>query len=170
MFTLFEIIDIIITIVAAGYILQPLTRNNKLKQSFAFAAIGIVFHELGHKFTALASGFNAVYHANFMGLGFGLLLRFLGLPVFFVPAYVSISGNGPVIGYLFTALAGPLTNLAVYGVSMLLLTKFSHVKWVQDNAEFINTLRVINLWLGIINLIPIPGTDGFNALNSLRLL
>nr|MBD3312169.1 hypothetical protein [archaeon] len=170
MFTIFEVIDIIITIIAAGYILQPLTRNNKLKHAFAFAGISIVLHELGHKFTALASGFSAAYHANFMGLGFGLLLRFFGLPVFFVPAYVSISGSGSVIGYLLTALAGPLTNLTIYGLSMLLLTRFAHIKWVSDNAEFINALRVINLWLGVINLIPIPGTDGFNALNSLKSL
>jgi len=164
-----EIFEIIITIVAAGYILQPLSKG-KLKHSFAFAGLSIVLHELGHKFVALASGFSAVYHANYSGLGFGIVLRLIGMPVFFVPAYVSISGNGPVIGYLFTALAGPLTNLAIAGITTLLLTRFNHKEWVQDNAQFINSLRIINIWLAVLNLLPIPGTDGFNAIMSLRLL
>jgi len=96
MFTLLELGEIALTIIIAGYILQPLTRG-KIKESFMFAGISIVFHELAHKFVAMASGFNAVYHANYTGLGFGAILRVLGAPVFFVPAYVSISGNGSVI-------------------------------------------------------------------------
>lgn len=168
MFTIFEVIDIIITIGVAGYILSPLARNN-LKSSFLLAGLSIVLHEFSHKFVALASGFSAVYHASYQGLVFGLILRFFKAPVFFVPAYVSISGTGSSIGYLLTALAGPLTNLLLFGVSTLLLTKFSGIKFVQDNAEFINSLRIINLWVGLFNLIPFPGTDGFNALRSLTL-
>jgi Zn-dependent protease len=87
--------------------------------------------------------------------------------VFFVPAYVSITGSGSRIGYFFTALAGPLINLVIYAITTIMLKKFSHVKFIQDNAEFINALRIVNLWLGVFNLIPFPGTDGFNALNSL---
>jgi Zn-dependent protease len=134
------------------------------------AGVSIVLHELGHKFVAMASGFNAVYHANYSGLALGIILRFFSLPLFFVPAYVSISGSGSVIGYFFTALAGPLTNLSIYGICTLLLTKFSGKEFVIENARFINSLRLINMWLGIFNLLPIPGTDGFNALVSLRSL
>ena len=166
MFTILEIIDIVITVGIAGYILAPLTKGN-LRQAFAFAGIGIVLHELGHKFVALASGFNAVYHANYTGLLFGVILRILGAPLFFVPAYVSISGEGSNIGFFFTALAGPLTNLAIFGLTTLLLTKFNHINWVQDNARFIAALRIINFWLALINFLPFPGTDGYNALTSL---
>jgi len=169
MFTLFEVFEIIITIIAAGYILLPLAKG-KLKESFIFAGLSIVLHELAHKFVAMSSGFSAVFHANYSGLGFGILLRFFGAPLFFVPAYVSVSGGGSVIGFIFTALAGPLTNLAIFGVCSLLLAKFNHKEWVQDHAPFIATLRMINMWLAIINILPIPGTDGFNALTSLQYL
>ncbi|MFA5405866.1 MAG: hypothetical protein WC307_00715 [Candidatus Nanoarchaeia archaeon] len=164
-----EIIEIIITIIAAGFILMPLVKG-KPKQSFLLAGLSIVLHELGHKFVAIAGGLQAVYHANYQGLGLGLVLRFIGAPVFFVPAYVSISGNASALVYVLTALAGPLTNLAIFGITTLLLKKFNNVNWVQANADFINSLRVINWWLAIINLLPIPGMDGFNALNSLRYL
>jgi len=166
MFSLFEVLDIIITVVIAGYILQPLVKNN-IKNSFVLAGASIVLHELGHKFVAISAGFSAVYHANYSGLGLGLILRMFGAPVFFVPAYVSISGSGHVIGYLLTALAGPLTNLSLFLITTLLLTKFNEVKWVQKNDELIASLRMINMWLAIINILPIPGTDGFNALRSL---
>ncbi|HLE06479.1 MAG TPA: hypothetical protein VI790_03935 [Candidatus Nanoarchaeia archaeon] len=166
MFDIYELIDIVITIVIAGYILQPLVRGS-IKNSFILAGASIVLHELGHKFIAMSAGFSAVYHANYSGLGLGLILRMFGAPVFFVPAYVSISGTGSMIGYLFTALAGPLTNLVLFLVCSLLLNKFNEVKWVQNNDELIASLRIINMWLAIINILPIPGTDGFNALRSL---
>ncbi len=169
MFLLSEVIDIILTIIIAGYVLRPLTKGD-LKESFIIAGLSIVLHELGHKFIAINFGFKAVYHANLSGLGFGLILSLLNVPVFFVPAFVSISGDGSSIGYLFTALAGPLTNLLIFLISRTLLSKFNYIKWVQDNNEFINSLMIINLWLGLFNLIPIPGTDGFNALYSLRFL
>ena len=50
----------------------------------AFAGLSIVLHELGHKFVALSSGFSAVYHANYGGLGLGALLRYFGMPLFFI--------------------------------------------------------------------------------------
>ncbi len=168
MFSFWEIIDVLATILLAGFILQPLSRN--LKQSFALAGLSIVLHELGHKFTALAFGFNAVYHASYAGLGLGLLLRFIGVPVFFVPAYVSISGPGVPIGYTLTALAGPLVNITLYFLSYLALSKLYANEWVIQHSDFLKSLMIINLWLGIINLIPFPGTDGFNALVSLRYL
>lgn len=169
MFTFNEVFEIIVTILFAGYILQPLAKGS-LKQSFLLAGLSIVLHELGHKFTAMGLGLSAVYHANYNGLITGLFLRVIGFPVFFVPAYVSVSG-GSALSHLLTSLAGPLTNLAIFGVSYLLLSSFNHKEWVQDNAEFINSIRVINLWLAMLNLLPIPGTDGFNALmNLFRLL
>ncbi len=161
-----EIIEIIITIIAAGFILSPLTKG-KLKEAFLLAVVSVVLHELGHKLVALLNGLQAVYHANYSGLAIGLALRFLGMPVFFVPAYVSVSGAGAPLAYAMTALAGPLTNLIVFGLATLLLKKFSHVNWIQSNADFIASLRIINLWLAIINLLPFPGTDGYNALRVL---
>ena len=157
MFTAGELIDIVITIIAAGYILLPLAKN--LKNAFILSGVSIVIHELSHKFVAMAFGFNAVYHANFYGLALGLILRMFHAPVFFVPAYVSISGIGSRIGYFFTALAGPLSNLIIFGITYFLSFKY--------NSELLDSIKIINFWLALINLMPFPGTDGYNALISI---
>ncbi len=150
-----EIFEILITVLLAGYIMMPLTRN--YKDSLIISGLSIVLHELAHKFTAMAFGLTAIYHANYYGLFLGILFKYLGMPIFFVPAYVSIYGTGPWYVFSLISLAGPLTNLGLFAI-------FSFIK---KETELIESLKMINLWLGIINLIPFPGSDGFNALISL---
>ncbi len=169
MFTILEIIEILITIVAVSYILKPYVGGRGYKQAAIISTFSIVFHELAHKFVALSFGFRAVYHANIWGLGIGFLFRIMGLPLFFIPAYVSISGSDP-LGFALTALAGPLTNLSIYVISFVLLRYFSHMDFVYENAQLIYSLMRINMLLAIFNMIPIPGTDGYNAISALRYL
>ena len=170
MFTILEIIEILITIGAVSYIIIPYVKTKKgnLKPVIIVATFSIVFHELAHKFVAMGFGFSAVYHANIWGLTIGVMLRLLGLPLFFIPAYVSISGGTNALGFALTALAGPLTNLSIYLISFLLLRYYSHKEFVYKNAQTIYALMNINKWLTIFNLLPIPGTDGFHVINSLR--
>ncbi len=162
-----ELIDILITALFAGFIMQPLTKSDYWT-SVIISGLSIVLHELGHKITAMFFGFTAVYHANINGLIIGSVLRLMNFPVFIVPAYVQISG-GSGIGLFFTAIAGPLTNLLIFIICYSLL-KYSDNYFITSRSTIIAVLGSINLWLGILNLMPIPGFDGFNALMSLWLM
>lgn len=170
-----EVIDIIITIFAIGYLAMGIFRReryyfsvedfkNEFWQSCLVVSPAIILHELAHKTVATLLGFEAVYHANFLGLAIGILLKNLGLPIIFIPAYVStiptataIAGKGALI---IISLSGPLTNLVLYFVSGLFLKS---EKYAQQ--AFIS--RTVNLWLFIFNMLPIFGTDGMQALRVL---
>src|SRR3990170_1573337 len=108
-FGVWEIIQILITILAIGFIFSaPLRRpradeldladykNNfwgDIKFGVAAAAPAVILHEFSHKFLALGYGFDAVYNASFWGLGIGIFLKMLAPGfLFFIPGYVAISG------------------------------------------------------------------------------
>ena len=102
MFSLQEIIEIVITILVVGYLFMDFARRPKLefweeedrKKLFLNSCLmvipSIIFHELAHKFTAIAFGYVAVFHAFYGGLLLGIILKNFRMPVFFIPAYVSI--------------------------------------------------------------------------------
>jgi Zn-dependent protease len=177
-FTLWEIIQIIITILAVGVIFSGLIKRPQtyedmlagkthvlqdLKFAIAVAAPAVIFHELAHKFLALYYGFSATYSASWWGLGIGLMLRFLAPGwIFFIPGYVSISGLGTHLQYGLTALAGPLTNLILFGIFWLLLQKNITPKY----SAIWHIAKQINLWLFVFNMLPIPGLDGFSFYSS----
>jgi Zn-dependent protease len=134
-----------------------------LKFAIAVAAPAVIFHELAHKFLALYYGFSATYVASWWGLGIGLMLRFLAPGwIFFIPGYVSISGLGTHLQYGLTAIAGPLTNLILFGIFWLLLKKDIAPKY----SAIWHIAKQINLWLFVFNMLPIPGMDGFSFYSS----
>ena len=180
LFALWEIIQIVITIVALGFIFSgsfraPKTESEMLleleetwtqkflnidniKYAVMIAAPAVIFHELGHKFLALNFGFDAVYYASWFGLGIGILMRLFspGL-LFFIPGYVSISGIGSAFDFGLVALMGPIVNLIIFGICTLALNQ----GWAPKYDRIFYLSRHINLWLFIFNMLPIPGIDGF---------
>ena len=86
------------------------------------------------------------------------------MPILFIPAYVSIyyTQYNPIANLLIS-LAGPLTNLGVYLVGTFAIRK-GLVK--GEKAFNVFFLARINKWLFILNLIPIPFSDGYNAMSS----
>ena len=171
-FTLFEVFQIVITILAVGYIFsgwfkKPKTAKEQLmeskwfdwenvKYSAAVTAPAIIFHELGHKFTGLAFGYVATYQAHYFGLGLGLFLRLIGSGlIFFIPGYVVVSASTP-IHLSIIAFAGPAVNLILFAVSSYLLK----VPKYHKHHRFLALTRLINLWLFIFNMLPIPPLDG----------
>ena len=174
-FTFWEIFDAVIMTLIVGFIFsdtfrKPVTEEyDPLKYykpklylgDFKFAALvtapGIILHELGHKFVAIAFGMSATFNASYTFLGLGLALKILNFPVFFVPAYVSIIGTGTPLQSALIAFAGPAVNLILWLGSSLLVkyklvgNKYSHL--------FLLTGR-INMFLFIFNMLPIPPFDG----------
>jgi Zn-dependent protease len=179
-FTISEIINIAITIVGLGIIftgflpqkhdnieelLKPSILNfQKIKYAIIVTAPAILLHEFAHKFTALSLGLKAIYHASIGGLGLGIILRLVGSSfLILVPGYVSVSGAGPGSFYSLVALAGPLTNLALFGLFSLALNKDFAPKYNYELA----VMKKINFFLFVFNMIPIPGFDGFHVLRNL---
>ena len=174
MFTIWEIVQILITIIAVGFIFSPKVHRthsieeglkeskyefwDELKFGIAIASPAVIVHELAHKFLAMAYGFTATYFASWWGLGIGVALKFFSPGfIFFIPGYVSIIGTGTAIQFGLVALAGPLTNLILFALFWFLSYKDIAPKY----AIIWSIGRQINLWLFVFNMLPIPGLDGF---------
>ena len=185
--TIFEILDMILMIAVVGFIFKDAFKIQKktddlegyLKRSrfrwddFWFAAMvtapAIILHEIGHKVTALSFGLSAEFHAAYLWLLVGLILKLVNFPfIFFVPAYVSIAGAAAANESTWIAFAGPGINLLLF-LTGLIIVKASRLK--GRKLEFWVLTKNINMFLFIFNMLPIPGFDGFTFFSSLwRLL
>jgi Zn-dependent protease len=171
-----EIFDAVLMIVVVGYIFSdflkiptisaagfPIRKKGFDKEAFLrsiyITAPAIILHELAHKFVAMGFGANAIFNAHYLGLGIGVFLKLVGSPfIFFVPAFVSITEALPPLTHATVALAGPLMNLILWIVAKIL---FPRAK--TRNMKLILLLtRKVNGFLFILNMLPIPGFDGFH--------
>ncbi|NIA04236.1 MAG: hypothetical protein GWP09_02690 [Nitrospiraceae bacterium] len=194
-FSLHEILDLFIMSFGIGFIFSDIAKTtrhttgnleqyylgmlkshsqleNELKDIlFATLAIapGIILHEMGHKFTAIAFGINATFHAAYFWLGIGLILKLINFPfLFFIPGYVSFSPIG-LYGWQTALIAfmGPAMNLIVAIASKLLAL---HIKAFQKSEKWQIGLIIsykVNLFLFFFNLIPFPPFDGYSVLHGL---
>jgi len=143
-------------------------------QAFKFAVVvtapALILHELFHKFAGLYYGLSASFNAAYFFLGIGVALKLMRFPfIFFVPAYVSIACKSasciltPSSSALI-AFAGPFANLLLFAGAWALLKygNLSH-KW----KAIAHITKQINLILLVLNLLPIPGFDGFKVYTGL---
>ena len=137
--------------------------------AFKFAALvtapGLILHELAHKFVALGFGMQAMFHAAYAWLVLGLILKLLSFPfIIFVPAFVSITGQGTPLQFSIIAFAGPAMNLILW-----LGTGFAMKKNIipKKHYKLAFLTKEINKFLFIFNMIPIPGFDGSKVLSGL---
>ncbi len=175
-----EIIGIIVTILAIGYIFsgmikKPKTAWEQLKEhrlfdweNFKYSAMitapAIIFHELAHKFVSLAYGIPSFYNVLWWGLGIGVILRVIGSGfIFFIPGYVQVSQAVAPGTMAVIAFAGPATNLALFVISWALIKYNVKPEW---NRAF-HISKVINLWLFVFNMLPIPPLDGSKVVAGL---
>ena len=173
-----EIINLLILTAALGYIFSGFIRRPKsiddyfksspewedMKYAAIIVAPAVIFHELAHKAVGLYFGFDAILGISVFGLGLGVILRFIRSPIiFFIPAFVisTAAVNFPE-KFAVLALAGPAANFALYWLSdWALLSR----KWPKHNNAFIISRR-INLWLLILNMIPVGFFDGAKVLKG----
>ena len=126
--------------------------------SIAVTAPAIIFHELGHKFSALAFGISSTFHTAYYFLGFGVLLKLIGSPfIFFVPAYVSIPNTTTEFQSMIIAFAGPFVNFLLWLIAKIVL----RYKLKPLTRQLLWLTARINIFLFIFNMLPIPGFDGF---------
>lgn len=150
--------------------------------------LAIVFHEVAHGWTALALGdptaqeqrrlsLNPVRHVDPVGTiilpGF---LALASLPVFGWARPVPVNRwrlNHPRSGMMIVAAAGPGTNLilaAVGAIGLGLLARFAGEAQgggVSFLAMNLNNFILINVFLALFNLLPIPPFDGSHIVEGL---
>jgi Zn-dependent protease len=182
LFTIWEIIDLVIMVLAIGYIFSsfikrepvggydPLTYYKKntlledIKYASMIAAPAVVLHELGHKFVAMAFGATAILHAPLTWYAIAVVMKLLNIPLFFfVGGYVTHTALPPLQSALVSA-AGPLINLIMY------LICFGLVRFKKIYKKYYKMIGIagrLNLMLFGFNMIPLPGFDGFNMFASL---
>lgn len=177
---IFEIIDIIIMSFVIGYIFsdffkRPLKDNDpinyykkqtwsNIKYAAMIVGIAVVLHEVSHKIVAMAFGAQAVLFAPYGFYLIAIILKLVGFPlIFLVGGFVAHSalsyGQSATVAF-----AGPMMNFVLWGGITLAIKK----KWIKKkHLPFAYQFSKINLYLGIFNMLPIPGFDGWSVYSNL---
>jgi len=174
MFTFHELVDIVIMVVAVGFIFKDLFKLHSRfeKTPFMFACLvtapALIFHELAHKFVALGFGIDATFHAAYFWLVIGLVLKMLNFPfIFFVPAFVSIQGDPSTLASTLIAGSGPFLNAVLFGIAWFALRQ---KKLKTRTFILLQVTKQINGFLFIFNMLPFPPFDGFTFFSGLKAL
>ena len=186
-----EIIDIIIMTAVVGFIFsgiferfrkpvayEPLKHYRNFNfENFKFAAMvtapAIILHEFGHKFVAMGFGYHAVFHAAYLWLLIGVIIRLANFGfIFFVPAFVSVGCTAipcKIIPWQHSliAFAGPAVNLILW-LGALLIIKQNLVN--KKYLPFVFLTSRINMFLFFFNMIPLRPFDGYYVFQGLLAL
>jgi Zn-dependent protease len=184
-----EIFDIIVMTGVLGFIFMnffssriktknpfDITSRTKYfdKEGFINAIIitapAIILHEFGHKFVAIAFGLTAQFNAAYSWLFLAVILKLLAFPfIFFVPAYVSITGVATPLQHSITAFAGPAVNLLIW-LGIIVFFEIAKARKLQIKRKTMTILlltKKINMFLFIFNMLPIPMFDGYQVFSGL---
>lgn len=176
MLSLREVFDIILMTVAVGFIFMDLPSGRRqmagwqrFKIAMLMTAPAVVLHELAHKFVGLAVGLVTEFHAAYVWLVIGIVLKIVQSPLlFFVPGYVSIYCVQPCsVGPLqqaVTAVSGPLVNLVLWLGAAYVLKK-KRLSYRRMVIFFVT--KQINMFLFFFNMLPFPIFDGFKFYQGL---
>jgi Zn-dependent protease len=153
------------------------SKKRRLNYFYYFLAIipSIVLHEVSHGYVANYFGdptakengrltLNPIAHIDPIGtILLPAILVFSGLPPigYAKPVPVNISRlRNPRTQALYVSLAGPFVNIALSALGVA-ITEFAwHVANSQALITFGVDFGIINLFLAIFNLLPIPPLDG----------
>lgn len=150
--------------------------------------VAIVFHEVAHGWMALALGdptardahrlsLNPLRHVD--SIGTIVLPGFLALvkaPIFGWARPVPVSKwrlRDPRRGMMAVALAGPGTNLVLAGIGAVLLGMLVRLGGAPDQplagflAANLNNFILINVFVALFNLLPLPPFDGSHVVEGL---
>jgi len=142
--------------------------------------IGFAFHEFAHAWVADRLGdptprsqgrltLNPFVHLDLFGTLMALLYQFgWAKPVLTQPHY--FKGNQKR-GMMLVAIAGPIANLLMAFFAMLAwvitLSSLGTSTWSPILSQIFMAIVIMNLGLGVFNLLPIPPLDGFAILRWL---
>ena len=123
--------------------------------------LSFMIHEFAHKFTAQRYGMYAHFRMTMQGYYLSAVAIIFAIPIFGT-GVMAVGGASDVDDYAKSTIAGPLSNLIVAG--LLFIT--AEIIVITTGAlslpvEFIIFYgMLLNSFLGLFNMIPIPGFDG----------
>jgi Zn-dependent protease len=117
---------------------------------------GFILHELAHKYVAQGYGLWAEFRLNLTGVLLTSLSIFSPLK-FIAPGAVVISGPADQDRMGRTAVAGPIVNMIITTVLLLLIPALGNEPWLFDAVL---AGASINSFLAVFNLIPVSIFDG----------
>jgi len=160
-----EIISVLIVTGVLGYIFSGYIKFYKrdFYSNFKFAILitapAVILHEFGHKFASIAFGVPAYFQIWPFGLALGVILRIFHSPfLILAPGYVNLQQIAPPYQLAAIAFAGPLINLILWSVAAIILKKRRNLK--RRTMIALHLTKIINMWLFIFNMLPIPPLDG----------
>lgn len=143
-------------------------------QFFIIIVVSITLHELGHGAAAISQGDNTPNESGHMTLN---PVVHMGMPSLVVLALVGIAwGEMPVqpsrfkdgsTGRMMVSAAGPMTNFAIAAVCIALIHLLLSQSVGTVSLNFLRLAAIVNVGLGIFNLLPIPPLDGFTVFSEL---
>ncbi|HII54369.1 hypothetical protein COT30_03220 [Candidatus Micrarchaeota archaeon CG08_land_8_20_14_0_20_49_17] len=132
--------------------------------------LGVVLHELAHKFVAIRYGAFARFIAWPAGLALMIIMAAMHFPLLIAaPGAVYIFTPLGKKEYGIVSVAGPLTNIAL---SLIFAAAMFPVAALTSAMPGISTYLMlllasgaqINAWLAVFNMLPIPPLDGSKVL------
>jgi len=132
------------------------------------ASVSLAFlpHELMHRYVARKMG----CFSRFVLDPFGLMLT-LATAIPFIPFKIIIPGYVLISSHYYdpitrkriegvSAIAGPLTNLVIALIGIVLLNTATLLRTNQYLNIFLLYLIIVNAWIAFFNLLPVPPLDG----------
>ncbi len=150
-------------------------------QTLIAVLVAITFHEFAHGYASYKMGdptpketgrlsLNPFKHLDFLGTICLMIVHFgWAKPVQVNPYYYKNRKKGMVI----VALAGPMMNFLIMSISIFIMGVILKVTggyggdFIIFVFDLFSVLAVINLSLGVFNLIPIPPLDGSKIVGAI---
>ena len=120
---------------------------------------GFLVHEIAHKIQARKYGCWAEFRASPGGLRFGVILAALIGVVLMAPGAVMVAGNTTKEQFGKIALAGPVSNVALWCIGLAAAVTIGGVNEFLDQY-IIRFWLIANSILGAFNMLPFGPLDG----------
>lgn len=180
----FPVIAQLRAIVSAWYHTIRPTQPNMALSIFTIVVLilSIIIHEVAHGYAAYALGDPTAKLANRLTLNPFRHIDPIGSVL--LPLFLVLSHSGFLFGWAkpvpynpfnlknqrwgesIVAGAGVATNL-VLAVIFGFVARYANAAGMQSVADLAATITLVNLYLGLFNLIPIPPLDGYTFLRGL---
>ncbi|MCO1580181.1 site-2 protease family protein [Crossiella sp. SN42] len=170
---------ILLAVTVGGGVLSTLDQNVARTAGIVLLVLGgwavsLCLHEFGHAYLAFRNGDYSVRHKGYLTLDIrrytdpvlSLLLPLLLLAVGGIPlpggaVWIDRHALRTRRGESFVSLAGPMANLVI---GLLLIATVVLTNPPEGLAAGLSYLAYLQLFTFVLNILPIPGLDGFGVI------